>query len=150
MRRRDGGWVGEMMRKIEVNITRYGWHSTGVFGGGECFTYTTGLAAGDHPELVIAGLPPETAHGLIGSAVKIIRSGTLLAPGKDYTGIAKGFPVRFRVVDQDACKHPLSVTTRFYGRRVAALQLLWPDPQGRFPGEPGCDPLMAAAQNISV
>ena len=143
----SGGWVDEMMRKIEGNVTRYGWHSTGV---GDGFLYTTGLTGGDHPELVVAGLPPETAHGLVGAAFGVIRSGIPLAPGRDYEGIAAGFPVRFREVDQDACLHPLSVTTRFYGRRVPALQLLWPDPEGRFPGEPGCDPRMAASQDISV
>jgi hypothetical protein len=143
----SGGWVGEMMRTVEGNITRCGWHSTGVGGG---FLYTTGLAGRGHPELVIAGLPPDTAHGLVASAFDLIKSGTMLAPGKDYEGIAAGFPVRFKAVDQDSCLHPLSVTTRFYGGRVPALQLLWPDPQGRFPGEPYCDRRMAAAQDISV
>jgi Domain of unknown function (DUF4262) len=145
------GWddrVAEMMLKVGANITRCGWHATGVFGGGGSFMYTTGLTTGDHPELVIAGLPPETAHGLIAAAVGVIRSGVPLAPGRDYAEIATGFPVRFAEVDQDACEHPLSVTNRHYGRRVPALQLLWPDPEGRFPGEDGCDPKMAAAQNI--
>jgi hypothetical protein len=143
----SGDWVGEMMRKIEGNITRCGWHSTGVGGG---FLYTTGLAGRGHPELVIAGLPPDTAHGLVASAYDVILAGTALGPGEVYEGIIVGFPVRFADVDQDSCRHPLSVTTRFYGRQVPALQLLWPDPQGRFPGEPYCDRRMAAAQDISV
>jgi len=144
----DTGWVAGMMRKIEGNITRYGWHATGVIGGGESFVYTTGLTGGFHPELVVAGLPPDTAHGLIAAAVKVIKSGVPLTAGRDYAEIATGFPIRFREVDQDACRHPLSVTTRFYGRRVPALQLVWPDPDGLFPGDPGCDPAMAAAQDI--
>jgi hypothetical protein len=144
----DTDWVAGMMRKIEGNITRYGWHATGVFGGGERFTYTTGLTGGGHPELVVAGLSPETAHGLISAAVEVIRSGVPLAPGRDYAEIAAGMSIRFREVDQDACRHPLSVSTRFYGGRVPALQLVWPDPEGLFPGDPGCDPVMAAAQDI--
>jgi hypothetical protein len=139
--------ISDLMRQVEANVTRCGWHATGVFGGGVLFMYTTGLTSGDHPELVITGLPPAAAHGVLAEAVEVIRSGTPLAPGRDYAGIAAGFPVRFRDVDQDACRHPLSVTTRFYGKRVPALQLVWPDPQGRFPGEPGCDPAMAAAQD---
>ena len=140
--------VDDMMRQVEANVTRVGWHATGVFGGGECFMYTTGLTGGDHPELVITGLPPKAAHGILAGAIKVIRSGTPLAPGREYQDIARGFPVRFRAVDQGACRHPLSVTTRFYGRQVPAVQLVWPDPAGRFPGEPGCDPAMAEAQDI--
>jgi hypothetical protein len=141
-------WVGTMMRKIEGNITRCGWHATGVVGGGGSFVYTTGLTGRDHPELVVAGLPPDTAHGLISAAVEVIRSGVPLVPGRDYAEIAAGFPIRFQVVDQDKCRHPLSVTTRFYGGQKPALQLVWPDPEGLFPGDPGCDPGMAAAQDI--
>lgn len=142
------GRVAALMRQVEANVTRGGWHATGVFGGGEVFLYTTGLTGGGHPELVIAGLPPETAHSVLAAAIGMIRDGTPLAPGADYEGIAAGFPVRFRPVDQGRCRHPLSVTTRFYGRQVPALQLVWPDPRGRFPGESGCDPKMAAMQDI--
>jgi hypothetical protein len=140
---------GDVMRRVEANVKRAGWHATGVFGGGALFMYTTGLTGGDHPELVITGLPADAAHGVLAAAVDVIRGGTPLVPGRDYEGIAAGFPVRFREVDQDNCTHPLSVTTLYYGKRVPALQLLWPDPEGRFPGEPGCDPVMAAVQDIA-
>lgn len=142
------GRVADLMRQVEANVTRVGWHATGVFGYGETFVYTTGLTGGDHPELVIAGLPPEAAHDVLAAAVGLVKSGTPLTPGRDFEDIVTGYPVRFRDVDQDRCKHPLSVTTRFYGRRVPALQLVWPDPHGLFPGEPGCDPASAEMQDI--
>jgi len=140
--------IKAMMRQVGEDIANVGWHATGVIGDGGCFMYTTGLTSGDHPELVIAGLPPGIAHGMLASAVEVIRSGIALAPGRDYEGIAAGFPVRFREVDQELCLTPMSVTNRHYGHRVPAVQLLWPDPKGIFPGEPGCDAAMASAQDI--
>lgn len=145
-------WPAALMAQVEANVTRVGWHATGVFGGGALFMYTTGLSGGGrpHPELVVAGLPAEVSHGLLSVAADLVRSGTRFAPGRDYPGIAVGFSVRFRPVrqDRDRLRHPLSVTSRFYGRQVPALQLVWPDPKGRFPGEAGCDPAMAQAQDI--
>lgn len=115
-------------------------------GDGSCapFSYTIGLTAFDHPEVVITGMPFESAQAflnLIGAEVrdgKAYRADTwveeltdagalLLIPVHDIAG--------------------LTAIEELYGR-VDALQLVWCDSRGRFPWEadyrnrPGTQPLL--------
>lgn len=157
------------MAKARADVERYGWHATGVFGdpdtGDPPFVYTTGLQRTyKHPELVIAGLSAaDVGPHLIASAVALIEEGTVFQDGTDYLNIVRGYAVRFRDVDPAACTLVFSVSNQFYGppvslrsstfdgtigMQVPRMQLLWPDRDGRLPGEPGCDPVIARAQRI--
>ena len=71
-----------------------------------------------------------------------------LEPGGYYDKVADGFLVRVRDVAPAFCRLSFAVSNRFYGKAVPVRQIVWPDPRGRFPGDPGCDPGMAAAQDI--
>lgn len=139
------------MHACRENIRRYGWHATGVFAsqGSPEYVYTTGLTETyGHPELVIAGLPARTGHSLLVAAAERIEQDGPLEDGTGYDRIASGFLVRARDVAPAFCRLEFSVSKAYYGRPVAVRQLVWPDPQGRFPGEPGCDPGMARVQDI--
>ncbi len=140
-------WVLDQVRE---NVNRHGWSATGTAtAAGTAYVYTTGLTATfGHPELVIAGLDPHTAHDLLRNAVEKIESGIPLEPGVPCEGIAAGFVVRFSDVFRPSCGLSLAVTDRFYGKPVPFRQLLWPDRRGRFPGEPGCIPGVASMQDI--
>jgi hypothetical protein len=141
------------MRTCRENVRRDGWHATGVLPGAgqRGYMYTTGLTATyRHPELVIAGLPPEAAHGVLIAAVERIEEDGPLEGGVYYERIAEGFPVLVRDIAPAFCRLSFAVADRFYGngRSVPVRQVVWPDPRGRFPGDPGCDPGMAAVQDI--
>ena len=140
-----------VMHTCRENIKRDGWHATGVLAapGRPGYIYTTGLTATyRHPELVIAGLPPEAAHGVLVAAVERIEEDGPLEAGGEYDRIAEGFLVRVRAIAPAFCRLSFAVSDRFYGRSVPAWQVVWPDQRGRFPGEPGCDAGMAAVQDI--
>jgi Domain of unknown function (DUF4262) len=151
-------WLAEdAMRACREAIARYGWHCTGVFADTVTddppFAYTTGLAESftapdSHPELAIVGLPPRQGHGVLRAAVHLIKTGECLADGDERDGILEGFPVRFRSVNLSSCTLTFSLSDNYYLRPVPRLQLLWPDPAGRFPGELGCDAPIARIQHI--
>jgi hypothetical protein len=129
------------------NIRHVGWHATGVLANPP-FTYTTGLTeTHGHPELVIAGVDSGMAHPILVTAVKMIEDGGRFTPGDRPEELITGYPMLVAEVPA-AYREPFSfgVSTAHYGREVPHLQLMWPDPEGRFPGKAGCDEDMAGAQ----
>jgi Domain of unknown function (DUF4262) len=131
------------------NIRKYGWHCQGVLAAGKipAFNYTVGVHVTHrpHPELAVFGLDPRTGYMLLAAAVNLIEDGTGFEPGRDYERVAQGFPVR---VQRAAIREsqPFAAAKAFYGFVPEYLELVWPDPQGVFPGEPGCEALTASLQ----
>ena len=121
------------IQKIEGLIAEYGWAVQGV-GAGDGdpqFSYTVGLTALGHPEIIIESLPPAPALGIlniIGGAIK--EQGRRFEPGDVVRGIlGNDLPLAFieaRKTDD------LTVVGRIYGTRDA-LQAVWCDTAGRFP-----------------
>lgn len=75
----EGASLDEMRFALHGTIERYGWSIQYV--GDEpvsrAWAYTVGLTAGfDHPELVVVGLEPELAAGLLNELGGMIRTGT--------------------------------------------------------------------------
>lgn len=120
----------------QATIAEHGWMIQGVFPTehypGVEFAYTVGLAAAGLPELVISGLPLNLVGTLLNDAAQHTLT-TELHPGDVLDGIAS---VPFRVIDAPAAE--VNLSRRFYGAdKVRALQLLWPDDQGNYPGDEG-------------
>ena len=128
--------INELVEKVEDGIARYGWYVIGVVGDtpGETFFYTVGLTAAEHPELVVSGLPQQTAHNILTElAIRVVRHGADISG--ELADVIRGLPVR--IVDVSAADVPTNVAFRIYGEeRVSACQVVWPDPDGRFPWEP--------------
>lgn len=136
--------------KIHDNIEQYGWATMGVGGGvdeeghGGPFSYSQGLMLLGHPDIFITGLHPRTAHGFISMIYESVKAGNRYEPGVDYTDLAEGFPARFRRVDPFWVHEHMTATWIYYGEfhpqiTTEALQLVYPDAQGRWPWEAGCD-----------
>ena len=107
---------------------------------GPTYAYTIGLTDAGVAELLIVGLDLRMMEELLHNAVPI-HMREELQPGGETDGIAN---VHFRVEAVHDLK-PMQQVLNFYGDPhnkagiVRGLQLLWPDPDGRFPGEPGYD-----------
>ena len=141
-----------MFEKVRKDIAKYGWSSVGVFPSEDNpvspFTYSIGFLEHDHPELIVSGLPPTTAHQIIAGLYHRVKDGARFEAGQLDTEVLEGFEVKFQALPPDG--RPLNMTRRFYGRdEVPALQVLWPDREGLFPDDPGCDPRMAVRQDLS-
>lgn len=130
--------LDEYLVHILELVNHHGWAVQHV-GGGELpgevpFSYTVGLTALGHPELVIQGMPYRPAQQLLNILGSEVRKGHRYREDSltsDPTGTAA--PVALISV-LDASE--LAVATQLYGG-VEALQVIWPDSKGRLPWDNG-------------
>lgn len=99
-------------------------------------SFTTGLASHGHDDLLIAGLPPDTAVAVLTDLADTILAGArTLAPADVLTDVlGGGYALKVRQLT------PGQASAAGLDRDTPALQLLFPDIEHRFPGDPGCDP----------
>ncbi len=131
-------------------VRRHGWKINYIFScevidrgphqaEGPPFAYTVGLFGLHHPELVILGVTPETAAGVLNTLGDRIRAGESLMPGTLIT--FDDWPHR---IIPEPVPNPGEIVfgaNRFYDRpdshSVPVLQLSYDDCERRFPWEPG-------------
>lgn len=147
----ESDWAEQIDRKIEAGIDKDGYYVVGVGPGPETpsFFYSIGFYKAGHPEVVLTALDPDNAHGMIAACYHMIANHERsFTDGSESDEIAN-LPVRFRLTQPDPVKMPYTFCNRYYGHFVPRLQLIWPDTEGHFPGDPECDKDMAAAQVIT-
>ena len=106
------------------------------------FAYTVGLVGIGHPELIVFGVDPQTAGGVLNEVSARIRAGHDLTPGVVLTFDEWHHHALVEIVPNPG--EIVFEANRFYQRppeaSVEALQLTLDDCSGRFPGEPGYSP----------
>jgi hypothetical protein len=147
-------WLDQEDAHVGAIIRRYGWFIQYVGGTELCtlpgcccsededpvpFAYTVGLFGLNHPELVIFGVPQETAGGVLNELGERIRAGEDLLPGQLIT--FRGWPHKIIPEELPNPGGIVFAANRFYQRpaefSVPVLQLSYDDKAGRFPWEPG-------------
>lgn len=137
--------------KIAGIIAEHGWMIQGVGGGPDSptFSYTIGLTEFGHPELLMVGLDPRTAQSLLNTMGATVKNlGRAYSPGDRVAEVIAGFDVLLRG-PIDPVKAQLIQALNMYGE-IDALQVLWPDAEGRFPGEPDFNPRFLLMQPLAV
>ena len=146
-------WLDQEAAHAGAIIRRCGWFIQYVGGDARCdapgcdcsdqdslpFAYTVGLFGMNHPELLIFGVPQQTAAGVLNDLGAQIRAGRGLLPGELIT--FEAWP--HRVIPEEV-PNPGQIAfsaNRFYQRppefSVPVLQLSYDDKAGRFPWEAG-------------
>ena len=109
--------------------------------GEPAFAYTIGLHHSfGHPELIILGQPTEVMHTVLNEiGERIIKRGARFEAGDTLEEVIASYPVRLReVVSRDSFEAHVGYALSFYsGKPFRLFQVVWPDKEGRFPGEPG-------------
>lgn len=144
-----------VLRDIEQLIAEHGWSVQGVgadeITGAATFSYTAGLTAFEHPELIIFGINPLVSQGILNNLGVAIRDGARFESGDIIRG-ALGGDLPLALVEA-ADVSDLTVTRRLYGD-VSVLQVVWCDPKGRFPWErrysmsPAAQPSLGPAPTV--
>jgi Domain of unknown function (DUF4262) len=136
-------------RAVEQQKAQRGFHIQIVGGRDEplplpSFAYTDGLAERTgHPELVIVATPPHVAGTLLHDLGSQILAGQrTVRAGENLEGLLTG-GYKLRVV---ACPAALADQVRHRDQPTEVLQILIPDPAGRFAGDPDVDPNYGDAQ----
>jgi hypothetical protein len=139
---KDGRLIAEYerrwMRQTRAAVRENGWAAVTV-DEWPPFSYTIGLWHVGHPELVIYGLEPEQAVGLLGTVADgICRAGVALDDGD---GLTVG-DWEFKAVPIPGPGEVVIKANDYFRRRpresVPALQLVYPDVHGVWPWDPLC------------
>lgn len=130
------------MDTVRQNVQRFGVHIQGVTDKPQ-FAYTVGLNDLQRPEVIVFSLPWEGASAILNDIAKRVRDdGWTIPVGEPVEGIVSGFPVVFIQVDQENISKYFGVGRRYAGGEftTSPLQLVWPDPNGKFPWDDEWDP----------
>lgn len=131
--------IQEYVEEARSLIATYGWAVQHVPGGASQppFTYTIGLkATHGHPELFVAGLPDEIAARIVNEVGERIRDGATFAAYGRYGGILTAYDVIMLPIPEASTRDEFVLARRLYpDLTFDALQIAWPDADGRFPWE---------------
>jgi hypothetical protein len=136
--------AGDFYRGIEDHIASTGRSIIGVFDGPVSFTYSIGNHVAGKPEIIICGVSPRDAAPIINQVSETVDF-RLVEDGQPLD-IGGRIPLR-AVWCGEAAKADYTIQAgRYFGHdRYRVLQLLIPDPQGRYPGDPDCAEPYASA-----
>jgi hypothetical protein len=127
-------------RQME-NIIEYGHAVQLIFpvdqDEGNPFAYSVGRCVKDRPELLVTGWLSMETLGYIVNRVAEIDDERGVQAGDVLEGVLEGYSVRIVEVKDLTLASMYDVVNHFGD--VPALQIVWPDMEGRFPGEVGCE-----------
>ena len=133
-----------------------GWYTQAIMGA-PAFCYSVGLAdlgigSTRDTELLVCGLDVQTMFGLLQAIVrKYGHEGRPLAAGMRLEGAdLANVPLMLRAVSPQDVRHHMPLAQRLLGRQPRALQVLWPDANGLFPGDPGCEEPFISLQSLAL
>lgn len=153
----------DYMGRVEELIADVGWMLQGAFPTsldphGHSWVYTIGLGPSfGHPELVIFGLPFESAAPLLNGLGDRVAAGESFPPGRrtDVVRPHGDAELPVQLLEVTLRRHRdewFAVGRRYYREHdlgvPAWLQLVWPDKTGRLPWDDGCDDGIRAAQPL--
>ncbi len=114
------------------------------------YTYTIGFETTyDHPEVVIFGLQPVMARGLIEMLAVHIDAGGVIPDGMFVGLLDNDLPAAMLPVDMEEHAALFAGATRFHGRDdYRVCQFVWPDRNGKMPWDEGYDNRLRLAQPV--
>ena len=120
---------------------QHGWfvNSIAEDADGPAFAYSFGLYEEfGHPEIIIFGLPEATMQQLINDVGRKVQSGVKYFAGDRTSELIEDYTCAFGAVNSLQYRKTCTWTVWFYeGDSFPALQLFWPDKQGKFPWDSG-------------
>jgi hypothetical protein len=146
--------VDVIERKLRDDVKQYGWHVLKVLAdeGHSSHTYSVGLYKSfGHPEVVIVGLPGDTAHAFIDNLADEIRDGAVFEAGCRYGHLIDGYDVAFVQVHRGFYQDYFGRAIDYYeSPSFPVVQMVWPDRHRRFPWEPECEEAIRQMQPVLV
>ncbi|MFE7131898.1 DUF4262 domain-containing protein [Streptomyces sp. NPDC057638] len=130
-----------MDRRTVEQIQEHGWSVVMVPADdeGPAFAYTIGLwHTHTVPELALFGLDIHTMHHQLNTLGHAAVGGAVLDSGTEHPGIVPEYPVVLKTADLRWYRQYFGRAIAFYRRPpFPVLQVVWPNPAGRFLWQPG-------------
>lgn len=114
------------------------------------YTYTIGFETRfGHPEVVIFGLQPVAANGLLEMIAMHIDAGGVIPDGMFVGLLDNELPAAMLPVDVAENAHLFPGATTFHGHEnYRVCQFVWPDRDGKLPWDEGYDIRLRIAQPV--
>jgi hypothetical protein len=115
------------------------------------YTYSIGFPQhADFPDVVVFGLTPVAARGLLGLVAELCRSGTQVPLDAELIGVLDNeLRCRFAPVDLGVWGELFATAETWYrAEPFEIVQLLYPDRNGFLPYEPGFEQRLRYAQPV--
>jgi hypothetical protein len=132
--------------KVLTDIQAVGWHVVGVFPReheeGPHWAFSVGLSyTFGHPEVILLGLPLQSCMSVLNVIGAEIKAGRRYEPGPNYSEILQEpYRCTFKEVHPNHYRNYVGYALWFYEDDAFPLvQCFWPDKEGRFPWEEGCN-----------
>ena len=150
----------EGLQKIDQdflrNIEEYKWHVMSVAPRveeeGDIWSYSTGLFYHfKHPEIIVVGERIELMYRMINAIGDRVQAGEKFRPEEGYADIIADYDCQFRTVHVSQYWSYVNFACWFYDNDETSfplLQCFFPDMQGRFPWEEGCEEWAIEAQPL--
>lgn len=143
---------------IAANVEQYGWHAQAVYPlasnpSHEPFVYSIGVQrTHGHPEFLVVGMNPENGGLIIQTLVERIAAGERFHAGDRLDQVIQpGYQVALQDVPPHHYRALFGAALDFYdSAEFEVLQVVIPDKQKRYPGEPGCDPAYIERQDLDA
>src|SRR5947199_6255865 len=132
--------------KVLNDIREVGWHITGVFAQkhetGPDWAFSIGLFHSfGHPEVILLGLPFQSCMDVVSVIGTQVKAGVSYEAGGQHADILQDpYECVFREVDPSHYRDHVGYALWFYdGDPFPLLQCFWPDKQGYYPWNDGCN-----------
>jgi len=153
-KRPDG--FNDYEQKLLRTIDEFAWQVTSVIprkgDEGHAWSYSTGIFYHyRHPEIIVFNEASDLRHSMINAIGKRVRQGEKFEPGRVYAEIIDGYDVQFRPVDVTHYQDWVNSSIWFYDWDPASfpmLQCFYPDMNGKFPWDAGCEQWAIDAQPL--
>jgi hypothetical protein len=132
------GSTHRISEKLEDLIRSRGWAVVTV-SGRPGFSYSVGLAERDLPEIVVFGVGAEEGPKIIGDSARTALDGGRLNMNEPLHGLLNNFKAVLRSLAPDEIQLYLKAAWVRSSGKMDAVQLVWPDPKGKFHWEAGFD-----------
>jgi hypothetical protein len=152
----DDDKLSSILARLEAAITKQGWAVMNVHPSAEQpgFTYSIGFEQSfDQPEVVFIGVPPDASTQFIRDIAGLLKAGKLQLPvhGGRVSGLMEGMDLLARPLPAKVAQNLAHVAfERAKPHGVELLQLCYPDPEGRLPGDEGFSKQYEDFQDYSV
>jgi len=124
-------------QKLFDDIDRYGWHCLHVLEEGEQkpFSFTIGLHATlGHPEVLVYGLPRQTAHAILAIVADAAKAGKPIDASRPTDDLLDGYACVLVPIAPDQYEEHLGTAIWYYEHQpFPALQIVWPNRDGIYP-----------------
>lgn len=135
-------------------VDTHGWAVQGVMSDGvrPGFAYTVGLSASGLPEIFAIGLPHSSALSILNTTAQKLLAGEISTTPQTPIPELANLPLAFREDNADRVLSSLSRSALRWSMEngIAScdvIQLVFPDEQGIFPWEPGCQQHIISLQD---